>query len=302
MFKTLKIKVFLLISMLFINTNLYAQPIVFNNLTILVSSCDKYSSLWDPFFVSLFKEWPSLMQENRNVPIFLIANSKKFSNPRVKTINIPHEISWSDNMISAVDQVETKYVMIALDDYWLNAPVNEQRLLEIYTEMQKEDAAMLQVSLNDDRWQQGVKHPSVPGLLYSDKFKHFKASLQLAIWDKEALKCLLRPGESAWDFELSGTARSHGYPKTFLNLSQDNEPISYINAAKQGYVNQFAITFAQQNQIPFNPGELPVLEKNTYKIFYKLWKGRINKFFTILKNPNAYFATYYPYQVETLKK
>lgn len=298
MLRAFKLKLFLVFA-IFFGTGINSKPVVFNDLTILVSSCDKYSSLWDPFFVSLFKQWPSLMRENNNVPIILIANNKKFSNPRVKTFNIPNEISWSDNMIDALNQVQTKYVLIALDDYWITDPVDEQRLQELYTLMQKEDAAMINISVNDHRWQAGVKHPTVSNVMYVDKFKHYKANLQLAIWDKEVLKYLLRPGESAWAFELEGTARSHGYPKIFLGL-YDEEPITHLNASDQGYIRPKAIAFAQQQQIPFSP-ELPISDKNKYKLSYKLWKGRFNKLFSILKNPKAYFESQYPYHVEVKK-
>lgn len=271
-----------------------AQPL-FEDLTILVSSCDKYSPLWDPFFVSLFKQWPSLMHDNRELPIMLIANNKSFPNPRVKTINIPNEISWSDNMITALNQVNTKYVLVALDDYWINAPVNEQRLYEIYNTMQHEDAAMLQVSVNEQRWQPGVEHGIVPNLLYTDKFKHYKATLQLAIWNTEALKFLLRPGESPWDFELAGTARSHGYPKPFLSLAGD-EPITYMNAVQQGYVHMNAMLFTQQQQIPFEPGALTVLGKNRLKVDYQLWKNKLTKALKLLNT-----SAYYPYSIEQPK-
>jgi len=294
MFKNL-LKKLIIVCLLFTTNNLHATQPVFEDVTILVSSCDKYAPLWDPFFVSLFKQWPSLMQDNRELPIMLIANNKFFSNPRVKTLNIPNEISWSDNMITALNQVNTKYVLVVLDDYWINSPVDEQRLHEIYSTMQQEDAAMLHVSVNDPRWQPGVKHAIVPNLLYTNKFKHYKATLQLAIWNTEALKFLLRPGESPWDFELAGTARSHGYPKPFLSLS-GNEPITYMNAVQQGYIHMNAMLYTQQQQITFDPGTLQVLGKNRFKVSYQLWKNKVSK---VLKLLNT--SAYYPYSIEQSK-
>ena len=75
----------------------------FDDLAILVVSCDKYSELWDNFFNLMYKNWPSLKDSESNVPIYLIANSKKFSDSRVQTIQIPNEISWSDNVLKALD-------------------------------------------------------------------------------------------------------------------------------------------------------------------------------------------------------
>ncbi|HSX19946.1 MAG TPA: hypothetical protein VLG38_02330, partial [Gammaproteobacteria bacterium] len=237
-----------------------AHAVEFNNITILVSSCDKYSPLWEPFTKSLFKNWPWLADENRSIPIFMIANHKIVTHPRITTINIPHEKSWADNMLRALEQVNTQYVMVLLDDYWINQPVNEQRLLEIYNAMQTQHAAMLHVSNNDPRYQKGPNVAGTSDMMVTDKYAHFKVSLQAAIWDKEALKTLLRPGEDPWSFELAGTARSHGYPAIFLSLAA-NEPIQYINASHQGHINPLAIAYAQNNNMAFDPGPFPVLGK-----------------------------------------
>lgn len=226
--------------------------------------------------------------ENSSVPIVLIANTKSYADPRVKTINIQHEISWADNMLVALEQVQTKYVLIALDDYWLNNPVNEPRLLELYNGMQADQAAMLHISNNDPRYQTGTAHPTLSDAMYTYKFAHYKASLQLAIWDKEALITLLRPGEDPWTFEIAGSARSHGYPRPFISLNS-NEPISYINAAHQGHVNPAAIEYAQQNNMPFDYQKFPVLKKFNPKLIYNVWKKRAQRCVSFFKNPGLFY-------------
>lgn len=269
----------------------FAQP-TFNNVTILVSSCDKYAPLWDPFFTSLFRHWPSLTSVNQNIPILLIANKKVFVSSRVQTINIPHEKSWSDNMLAALDQVQTQYVLLFLDDYWITKPVNEQRLLETFNVIQNEQLAMVQIAYNDTKFHSGPKHSTLTNALYTDKYARYKASLQLAIWDKEALRALLKPGENPWQFEIAGTARSHGYQGTFLHLTTDY-PIAYLNATKQGHVEQFAVDYALQNGIKFDCGELPLMEGFNYKLAYNKWKNRALKLWDFLQEPGMY------YKVET---
>jgi hypothetical protein len=283
-------KIKLLLIFLLLTTSLItnAKTIEFQDLTILVSSCDKYSVFWDPFFSSLFKNWPSLLQEHNNLPILLITNSKSFDNQRVINVHIPNESSWSDNMLYALEQVQTKYVLVTLDDYWINQPVNEQRLLQLYDEMQTEHAAMLQLSNNDPRYQRGKPHATIANLLYTEKFSHYKASLQLAIWDKDALKVLLKPGEDPWSFEIAGTARSHGYPRPFLSLAGD-EPIAYINASHQGHINPVAIAYAVQFQMPFAYGDFPVLGKFNYRITYGTWKKRVKKLISFLQHPGLFY-------------
>jgi hypothetical protein len=227
MLQNIKLTVALISAAIFLCLPTNTQAAKFDDLTIVVSSCDKYSPLWEPFFVSLFKQWPSLQQENVSVPIALIANNSSYTSTRITMINNPNESSWSDNMLNALSQVKTKYVLIALDDYWLTAEVNEPRLLELYDGMRTEQAAMIQISYNNHNYQKGRLHPTLKNVMYTNKHAHYKASLQMAIWDKQALMFLLKPGEDPWAFELSGTARSHGYPQPFMSLSAD-EPIKYL--------------------------------------------------------------------------
>ena len=215
MFSFIRTKFVIVICAMLMLTSVQAEQPKFDNLTILISSCDKYSIFWPPFFTSLFKQWPSLLNTNKNVPIYLVANRKSYVDPRIETINIYNEVSWSDNMLHALEQVKTKYVLIALDDYWISQPVNEARLASLFQAMQQSNAAMLQISANDARYQKGRPHSSIKGLIYTNKYAQYKASLQMAIWDKEALKDLLKPNEDPWTFELAGTARSHGYPREF---------------------------------------------------------------------------------------
>ncbi len=266
----------------------FAEPAKFTDLTIVVSSCDKYAPLWEPFFASLFKQWPSLNTDNKQVPILLIANSQQYSHPRVNMVNIPQEISWADNMLTALDKVKTKYVLIALDDYWISKPVDEARLLELYAAMQQEDIGMLQTSYNTLEYQNGQPHPNLSGVAYRDKFAHYKVSLQMAIWETETLKTLLRPGEDPWTFELAGSIRSHGYPKQFLTITA-NEPIYYINASHLGHITQPALDYAQNNNIPFQAENFPRLRTFNWRIAYKSLKHRSQKIINFAKNPGMFY-------------
>jgi hypothetical protein len=46
-----------------------------NNLSIVVSSCDSYSDLWNPFFTLLKKYWIGI----EKYPIYLCTESKKIT-------------------------------------------------------------------------------------------------------------------------------------------------------------------------------------------------------------------------------
>lgn len=259
------------------------------DLTILVSSCDKYASLWDPFFGALFNNWRSLNvgQENSSLPIMLIANTKAFDHPRVNNFSIAQETSWTDNLLAALEQVNTPYVILFLDDYWINVPVDEQRLQEIYQGMQASNAAFVQISCNDLRYQDGEPYAAIPGVVQRKKFGQYKASLQLAIWRTDALRFLLKPGENPWEFEQAGTIRSHGYNQAFLTVAA-NEPIKYVNATHQGHLSADALDFIKINNLAFH-SELPVEGDFNWRLFKAKWQHRFSKTLAFFKNPGSFY-------------
>ena len=95
------------------SVNTTTKNIPFDDLSIVVFSCDKYQELWGGFFELLFKNWPSLKSTNSYIPIYLVSNSKRFDDPRVVTIKNENEKSWSDNALTVLATIKTKYVFSA---------------------------------------------------------------------------------------------------------------------------------------------------------------------------------------------
>ena len=117
------------------------------DLTIIMPSYDKYSELWDPTFKLLFKHWPNLLTDYKDVPLVLVSNYEKFEHPRVKNILIGDlDKTWSENFLKSLDKVKTKYVLIILDDYIMSSPVNDKRLVEILSFLKKNNGAYIEIS------------------------------------------------------------------------------------------------------------------------------------------------------------
>lgn len=266
---------------IFFNIAVAAAPAKYNDLSILVLSCDKYAQFWQPFFKLLDRHWPSLNAEHKDVPIYLLANSKHYANQRIQMINVPNEISWADNVITALNSIHSKYVLVFLDDYWLNSAVNEPRFAELLNLMRKQDAAYLQLFADAHEEKLSRSVPGVTGIVYKGKFQKYRASLQLAIWETKALQQILRSGESAWDFEMAASIRSSGYPKDFYTLQQ-YPPIVYINASHQGHITPKALNLAQQID-PNYVSVLPVLNDKNWDLKFKHAKHRVETIASAIK-------------------
>ena len=90
-----------------------------SNIDLLVVSCDSYSDVWATFFKSFFNYW-----NDCPLDIYLLTNEKTFDQSPVKTIRVGRDISWSDNLLSGIDQLKKDYVLLLFDDLLLNQKVS----------------------------------------------------------------------------------------------------------------------------------------------------------------------------------
>lgn len=244
------------------------QASSFDNVTILVTSCDKYSSLWGRFFHQLFQKWPELKGIDQNVPIHLVANEKAYNNPRIYTSHTIKKESWSNNILQALQDVKTDYVLILLDDYYLTQ-FDRQRLMDIYDYMRSHPTVsyvqITQVAnITLDR-----PVGEIDGLYHKAKHSPWRTSLQACLWKKTDLQHLLRPGESAWDFEMSGSVRSEGLKGEFL-ITTDKFPLSYLNVAQEGYVYEHTINAAKAEGIEIHT-DLPREKDHKFYLCSRRW-------------------------------
>ena len=104
------------------------------NISLIVSSCDKYEDAWVPFFTQLKKFWPEF-----NMPIYLGTESKTFQfegfDIHCPLANGPVYSQWSERLLKLLDYIDTEYVLFALDDFWLTAPVDNSRFEKIVSYM-----------------------------------------------------------------------------------------------------------------------------------------------------------------------
>lgn len=84
--------------------------------TLLVSSCDKYSSTWEPFFKLLKIQWPECLCR-----IVLSTETKQFhmDSMNINTINAGPGLSWSTRLIRTLNQINTEYILFFLEDFFL---------------------------------------------------------------------------------------------------------------------------------------------------------------------------------------
>lgn len=187
------------------------------NISMLFSSCDQYDDTWIPFFTQLKKNWPEF-----DMPIYIGTESKTFKfegfDIRCPLANGPIYKQWSERLLKLLDHIDSEYILFSLDDFWLTAPVNNEKFQKIYSYMEK-DKRMGFVCLKQEIIQGKISEKDIaaavdcqyPELWRCLKNKSFRITTQFGIWKRSYLIKLLRAHESAWHFETRASWRSKYY-------------------------------------------------------------------------------------------
>lgn len=178
-----------------------------NKVTILVNSCDKYEDAWEPFFRLLKIQWP----ECENYKIVLSTESKQYNCDflDVKTINIKENMSWSARLKSTLEQIDTKYVLFFLEDFFLLEKVRYD-IFNKALELMESDSEIGLITFNKRRF--GSQFPEEVD--YDRCFYKVKKSVAnrtnvlVGLWRKEYYLKLIFGDENPWEYERNSNIRS----------------------------------------------------------------------------------------------
>jgi hypothetical protein len=199
--------------------------------SILVSSCDQYRDLWIPFFTLFARHWPDC-----NMPVYLGTNCARFEHASVATLNAGDDQAWSRRLRFCLEKLTTDYVLLLLEDFFLDQPVSNRAVAEQLDLLRARNGICIRLFPNPPADYAAVLHTRAA----------FRVSLQAAIWNRSRLLELLVDEESPWDFEIRGSRRSQRWPSGFYCVSRT--VIHYRHVVERGeWFRSAARLYAAQN-------------------------------------------------------
>lgn len=185
----------------------------YKDITIIVSSCDKFKDAWEPFFILLDKYW-----SNHPRKIFLNSESVSYSGSfqNVRTVLNTHNESWSERIRNTVKQVDTEYVLFFLEDYFIWDYVNEEVFDEAYSLIKDEKVGAVVfhgVSL-DEKYNTRFNTEKV--FVEQDKSIISRLHVVVSLFHKDYFLKLLCENENPWRYERESYARSLALGKKVL--------------------------------------------------------------------------------------
>lgn len=172
-------------------------------LSVLITSCDKYSHLL-PYCTVLFdKYWEPGMSYRK----YISTESTTLEHPDYTPIHT-EDANWTNALTKALTKIETPYVFVLLDDFFLRRTITTSTINNALNLVKEQDA---------DKYTYHYPHVVFEGRLDKTKFGNnifkvqqdadYTLSLQPSIWKVAFLKKCLLAGESPWQFEIEGSAR-----------------------------------------------------------------------------------------------
>jgi hypothetical protein len=217
-----------------------------SSVAVVVSSCDAFFDAWQPFSAFLKKFWSDCP-----LGIFLLTNELQVRSPRIRPIVVGPDRGWSSNLLAALAQIPHSWLLYLQEDYFLTAPVQTAQLARDFREAIDSGAASLcfRARSKPDAGFQPLNDRFGLVPLDSDG----RTRCQVTLWNKAALESILRGGETAWDFEARGSARTQAM-RILSYQRRENTPIPYLmSAISRGLWMPDAIQLCRAHGVAIEP-------------------------------------------------
>lgn len=180
-----------------------------NNLSVLICSSDKYTSLWDIHADFLKKNWSDCPY-----PIYLGTDS--VTSIRFNTVTNRSQCkSWSACLLEWVSQIDAEYILLTLDDFILREPVSTSDVENCLEFLSSSKGDCLRLVARPKPFYRDSSYPSFGKF---DQVLPYIVSAQASIWKKSTLLALAKSGESIWEFEESGSLRARSGNYSFYGV------------------------------------------------------------------------------------
>jgi hypothetical protein len=217
------------------------MPTLVADVALVIASCDHSSDLWPGLMMSLDRFWPG-----RTFPSYVITNALQANLPMVTTIPVGDDLSWSDTVLLGLKKVPQKFVLLWIDDHYLTRAVDGSRVdstIRAFLATPGANYLRLQTLPKADRDFNQHFGVVLPGRVY-------RTSVIASLWRKSVLQGLLRSGESAWQFETSGSLRADRIPGFFAAWREHFAIENMMIKGKLRRISQWRFERAIEGRLP----------------------------------------------------
>ncbi len=207
------------------------------DLSILFCSCDRYKDLWAPFFTIFKDQWPDCEYD-----IYLNTESETFNFTGLN-IHCLHLFdkgdspSYGKRMIEHLKRINSKYVLLLLDDFFIREKVDGSRIKELISYMDEHDnvdTIRITPYLNKESYKECTPSQDIEDYYIVPRCYYYKLSFQAGLWRRDSLLKYWREEDDPWRWEV------------FANITAFNENIFLVAGYKKSPIIDYGFKVGGQ--------------------------------------------------------
>lgn len=167
-------------------------------MTMLILSCELFSDLWDAHVKQLETYWP-----DRGMDTYIVTDAEHpVQFEHVKVMATGAGLEFSERIAIALEQVDSEYVFITLDDYFLRKPVSDEKIEDLVSMMDSENLDYVRLFKNPAK-ATGKQLCGYQGVYWVNTERVYSVNLYSGIWRTSFMKKTVRDVRDPWHFEVS---------------------------------------------------------------------------------------------------
>lgn len=237
-----------------------------NNFSIIISTCDKFSDLWDAHVLLLNQNWA-----DRNVETFLVTDKptdRTFENVTVVAAGEGTEIT--ERLRAVMPLIKTEYVLFTLDDYFLTERISTQAINEDIQIMEKHQIDYLRLFVMTMKSLRNRKAEELePDIFLLDNYAgDYIVSLYAGIWRKDFMEKTLTKTLNAWQYEVALTNMVRQLNARCADSRRGEFPI--LDVIRKGKVLTKARKYFDENPI-YKGDREDMRAKDEWMLEFRTW-------------------------------
>jgi hypothetical protein len=175
-----------------------------------------------------------------------------------------------------IEQVDEKYILTIVEDFFLARTISSEFIANALSLVEKEDIACFRLqSFTMPRRTRSLRFPGRHDVYRIMPRDEYCVNAGIAIWRKSTLVTFLKPGYSAWDFEVKNSSQCNAdgrLPGVFVTV--DRSQFSIRQGVIQGKWLPSTIRFCRRSGIVLDTSRRKIMSKREVLWQYSKHLGR----------------------------
>lgn len=237
-----------------------------NQMTMLILSCDNYSDLWDGHVHLLEKYW-----HDRSIKTIIVTDkSTEKTYDDISVFVAGENVEWSDRLKLALEQVTTEFVFVTLDDYFLTAPVSNEKIEALISIMKEDQYDYVRLYIHP-QCPKSAKVECYSNFYTIDTSVRYSVNLFPGIWKKSFLEKTVAEPRNIWKYEVSlSKSATKENAKCAVSL---NDEFQIMDVIRQGKIQRKAKKLLSQEDLYNGNREMHSVGSDL-KYLIRVWASR----------------------------